>query len=225
MLRATTVPASRRERGGVPRGHGEGLLVPRRSHRRAAQPCRPAGPATRRRPLRSRERCASSASSQYPGRARAPPRARPRSDPWRLTAEPRPAGARETGSLAPRLESGAEHPPKPLHPPLLITLDPPIPLHLSCRKWPKGRLDFLLWGWLSSHTSTTRRLSLTGQPASALVGMSDRPVGVGTGTLTRGAADQPGRRSQPLRSPLEVGNDPSIRGSVAHGFVRLSRGA
>jgi hypothetical protein len=45
------------------------------------------------------------------------------------------------------------------------------------------------------------------------------------GAAEDGADDQPGRRSQPLRSPLEVGNDPSIRGSVAHGFVRLSRGA
>jgi hypothetical protein len=96
-----------------PRPHSiPGRTPARRRSRRSG------GPAPRRRLLPD--------ARLRPGRARAPPRARPRSDPRRLTAGPRPARARENGSLSPRLDPGPAHASRPPYPPLAISLDPPL---------------------------------------------------------------------------------------------------
>jgi hypothetical protein len=72
------------------------------------------------------------------------------------------------------LASAAIPPPRRSHLSPTITLDPSISLHPYCRKRPKGCLDVLLWGWLSSRSFAARRLSLAGQPVSALLGY---PIG------------------------------------------------
>ena len=60
---------------------------------------------------------------------------------------------------------------------------------------------------------------------SLRVELPDRSLSAGCKVRTSGFASLLGRRSQPWRSPLGSGNHPSIRGSLAHRFVRLSRGA
>ena len=82
--------------------------------------------------------------------------------------------------------------------------------------------NILLWGWVSSKTPPLRRPPIVLQPASALVVV---PISWRCRVLAAGSRSQSGRRLQPSRSPLECGNLPSIRDSVAHRFVRLSRGA
>ncbi len=63
------------------------------------------------------------------------------------------------------------------------------------------------------------------QPASAPLLRSDLRCGSGVERSIVARVARCRRTSQPMRSPLGSGNHPSIRDSVAHRFVRLSRGA
>ncbi len=86
----------------------------------------------------------------------------------------------------------------------------------------KGRLDRLLWGQRSIYTPTTRRRPIVLPQASACFEVPVRRLGVGA---LVGSVSQSEGPSQPWRSLLGSRNHPSIWGSLAHRFVRLSRGA
>ena len=84
-------------------------------------------------------------------------------------------------------------------------------------------VNSLLWGRLSRHTSPARRVLPVWQVASVFNDL--------TGCSSRSWFSLPGLplasriTSQPFCSPLEGGNHPSIGDSMAHRFVRLTRGA